>query len=84
MVKLGSGNLHNHSWRMYANPRNGKVRIRACSVCGVAQGMGGQVQRCKMPKSGEHRLLALGWLETSNKASAKQKQAIQNPMRQAV
>ncbi len=24
-----------HNWITYVNPRNGKVRVKACSLCGI-------------------------------------------------
>jgi len=28
-----------HKWQLFYSPRNGRISIQACSVCGVAKGM---------------------------------------------
>jgi len=54
-----------HQWQVYYSPRNGRVNIQACKVCGVAKGIVTSSYGCK-PTAKKSSLLK-GW-STENPA----------------
>ena len=55
-----------HNFVTFTNPRNGKVRIKACASCGLAKGLEVAVRHCNATATHEHKMLAAGWQQASD------------------
>ena len=57
--------IKEHKWAAYYNPRNGKVRINACSRCGTAKDFVTSLMHCEgnTASQQEHRITKMGWKE---------------------
>jgi len=55
-----------HQWVTFYSPRNGRLSIQACNICGVAKGIVTGKNRCMdvSPKRRQTRLR--GWTTQSN------------------
>jgi len=52
-----------HTWITYLNPRNKKIRLDACSRCGVLKGISAQTQSCNDKTNRISKMLPeKGWI----------------------
>ena len=52
-----------HIWVTFNNPRNGKVRISACTHCGMAKDPRAHLVSCEIKSSELHGMKKMGWEE---------------------
>jgi len=50
-----------HNWVTFKNPRNGKVRLRACERCGLVEDSVSRVMACELVPESQHRMKKMGW-----------------------
>ncbi len=48
-----------HQWKQFSSPRNGRIKVEACEVCGIAKGMVHSSYKCT---KGKKNLRLQGWL----------------------
>ena len=63
--------MRKHEWELFKNPRNGRVQVMACGVCGVTKGLEAVVQLCRPSGVEGHRMLKAGWLKNTNSKQSK-------------
>ena len=51
-----------HDWVTFYNPRNGRVRIKACDRCGLAKGLETPRSKCKDVSLVDHKMRKAGWM----------------------
>ena len=52
-----------HIWVTFYNPRNGRVRISACTKCGVAKDPRAHLVECEVKTIESHGMRKMGWEE---------------------
>lgn len=55
--------MNKHEWELFRNPRNGRVQVMACGVCGVTKGLEAVIQLCRPIEAEDHRMIKAGWLK---------------------
>ena len=68
-MKLLRTNEKQHEWVTYLNPRNGKVKLAACSHCGVLEGTASRSVGCSNTIARvSNMLLRQGWVAHASAA----------------
>ena len=63
--------MSKHEWELFRNPRNGRVQVMACGVCGVTKGLEAVIQLCRPTEVVDHRMIKAGWLKNTNSKHSK-------------
>ena len=50
-----------HNWVTFGNPRNGKVRLRACERCGMVEDRVSIAMVCEVVSDAQHGMKKMGW-----------------------
>ena len=50
-----------HTWAMFFNPRNGRVRINGCTQCGYTKDQAADMSPCQGASETEHLFQRMGW-----------------------
>ncbi len=50
-----------HKWVTFGNPRNGKVRLRACERCGIVDDRVSSALVCEVVPDAQHGMKKMGW-----------------------
>jgi len=56
-------NQSEHKWATFYSPRNGRISIQACSVCGVAKGIVTRQHECTEVSEEEKTTRLRGWTQ---------------------
>lgn len=54
-----------HQWSTFYSPRNGRISIQACRVCGVAKGLVLNTHECSKTNSNVKNMRLKGWTTVS-------------------
>lgn len=66
---INAANVLAHQWQIFTNPRNGKIRVEACEVCGCLRSAQTLKTNCNvMDETTNNKMLELGW--TTNRSAA--------------
>jgi hypothetical protein len=57
-----------HSWVTFVNPRNGKVRLRACERCGMLKDNVSKSMSCELVADSKHAMKRTHWKILDQKA----------------
>ena len=54
-----------HQWDTFYSPRNGRISIQACRVCGVAKGLVLNTHECSKTNNSVKNMRLKGWTTVS-------------------
>jgi len=54
-----------HKWVAFYSPRNGRISIQACSMCGVAKGLVPNAYECTSTSENVKNIRLNGWTTTT-------------------